>query len=111
MCELITSKTVTTRKDHPCFGCGGIIPKGTFLLEQTAIGDSGWYRIRTCKICQLFESKLESWEFEELYKGTFKEDERWHEAKRQIEERALKEAGETAHNKQSLSGATAPTAT
>ena len=39
MTEVIGQKTVKTRKDHVCFGCGRNFPKGT-LMERSCVIDS-----------------------------------------------------------------------
>jgi len=51
MSQVIRSKTVTTRKDHKCFGCYGTIPKGTAIEVSTCIGDGTVYDVRICDEC------------------------------------------------------------
>lgn len=85
MSRFISSIVVKTRKNHKCFGCRAIIPKGTKLEVITLVEDD-IYRIRTCEVCKEFEKLLKAWEFEEFFEGGYPEDERWQEIKRKLEE-------------------------
>lgn len=47
MAEVIGQKTVKTRKDHVCFGCGRKFPSGTSMERSCVIDDRPW----TCYLC------------------------------------------------------------
>lgn len=57
MPEVIGQKTVKTRKDHVCFGCGRNFPKGT-LMERSCVVDNGLWTCYLCKSCQKASSEL-----------------------------------------------------
>ena len=58
MAEVIGQKTVKTRKDHVCFGCGRNFPKGT-LMERSCVIDNGLWTSYLCPTCKKISASLE----------------------------------------------------
>ena len=58
MCEQISSKQVTTRKPHRCFGCCQEIPKGVTVSADTMRGDCSIYTLYLCDPCTALEQEL-----------------------------------------------------
>lgn len=57
MAEVIGQKTVKTRKDHVCFGCGRNFPKGS-LMERSCVVDNGLWTCYLCSTCQKISASL-----------------------------------------------------
>jgi hypothetical protein len=83
--EVIFNDKVTTRKEHQCVGCRGIIPKGRNVTMQK-IKDDTLYSSYTCEICEIVVSELEILEF---YEGEVFENETdaWWAAAQKFKER------------------------
>lgn len=45
-------KWVTTRADHVCEVCGGIVQKGARMFYRQGRDDTGYYRNHTCETCE-----------------------------------------------------------
>ena len=45
-------KTVKTKKNHQCFGCAGIIPKGSRAHRNEVVDSGTWFRTYLCDVCQ-----------------------------------------------------------
>ena len=63
MTEVIGQKTVKTRKDHVCFGCGRNFPKGS-LMERSCVVDNG---LRTCYLCSACQKVSASLKYGDEY--------------------------------------------
>lgn len=46
-----TEETVTARKEHKCYECRGVIPKGERYLKESGIWDGRPDRYKTCLLC------------------------------------------------------------
>ena len=57
MTEVIGQKTVKTRKDHVCFGCGRNFSKGT-LMERSCVVDNGLWTCYLCPTCKKISASL-----------------------------------------------------
>lgn len=57
MAEVIGQKTVKTRKDHVCFGCGRNFPKGS-LMERSCVVDNGLWTCYLCPTCKKISASL-----------------------------------------------------
>ena len=57
MAEVIGQKTVKTRKDRVCFGCGRNFPKGS-LMERSCVVDNGLWTCYLCSACQKISASL-----------------------------------------------------
>jgi hypothetical protein len=65
----IKDKSVKTRKEHDCWGCMKIFPKGTIMNRQTNSNDGIIESIYWCESCEKLLSTLEP--FEEIGYGDF----------------------------------------
>ena len=45
-------KKVKTRKEHRCWGCRKILPKGSIINTITSVDADGFNTIRWCNICE-----------------------------------------------------------
>lgn len=57
MIEVIGQKTVKTRKDHVCFGCGRNFPQGN-LMERSCVVDNGLWTCYLCLTCKKISASL-----------------------------------------------------
>ena len=86
MCDVISSKVVTTRKNHQCVGCRGMIPAGR-RVERQVVRDDVIYQCYTCEICQ---AVIDSWPYPKAFcEGWIIEEcyESWSAAALEFEER------------------------
>ena len=63
--DVIEQKEVKTRKDHYCWGCGVVIPKG-YTCSRSVSVDAG--KIATsywCDMCQIVLADLEDWQMQD----------------------------------------------
>lgn len=58
MTEVIGQKTVKTRKDHVCFGCGRNFSKGTSMERSCVIDNDGIWTCFLCPTCQKISASL-----------------------------------------------------
>ena len=63
MTEVIGQKTVKTRKDHMCFGCGRNFPKGTLMERSCVIDSDGIWTCFLCPTCKKISASLKGDEF------------------------------------------------
>lgn len=57
MATILDTKTVTTKKPHKCWGCGGIIPKGRNVSRQSQADEGRSFSVYTCEVCDMFMSR------------------------------------------------------
>ena len=50
-CEVLSEKTVTTRKTHRCFACGRLFHIGSKMTYQANITDNEFSSIYACETC------------------------------------------------------------
>ena len=71
MIEVIGRRTVRTRKDHVCFGCGRNFPKGTSMECSFVVDDRPW----TCYLCATCQKISASLKYGDEYGfGDLRED-------------------------------------
>lgn len=58
MTEVIGQKTVKTRKDHVCFGCGRNFSKGTLMERSCVIDSDGIWTCFLCPTCKKISASL-----------------------------------------------------
>ena len=63
MVEVLSSKVVTTKTPHNCWGCGNPIPIGE-RVEHTTCIDMGILSMYWCGICSEFMGTLDSYDTE-----------------------------------------------
>lgn len=51
MATILTDKIVTTRKAHPCWGCGEKFEKGVKLRYQVGVESGDFSQSYWCKVC------------------------------------------------------------
>jgi len=78
------TKGVKTRKDHNCFGCRKVIPKGTVLNDSVCTDDGQIYHVRLCEVCEHLAEQFQQ-NGDEWYQGDLAEQPYWNEAKKEIE--------------------------
>jgi len=84
MSECVSHRTnVKARKDHKCFGCYGIIVKGTVVANvTTCVEDGDIYTVRLCDECEVtaleFQKRGDEW-----YEGDLGEDRKEQKEKEQ----------------------------
>lgn len=63
MSSCISHKSnVKSRKEHKCFGCYVVMPKGTVTDVAVCVEDGKIYSVRLCKECEEISSKvLDDW--------------------------------------------------
>lgn len=64
MVEVLSSKVVTTRTPHNCWGCGNPIPVGTKVQCVTGVDDSRIGSVYWCDNCKVFMQTLDHWDTE-----------------------------------------------
>lgn len=57
--EFLWAKTVVTRKDHHCWGCLNVYPRGSRLLSESFAENHKAYHLYTCPDCNQFLEKYE----------------------------------------------------
>lgn len=78
MTEVIGRKTVKTRKDHVCFGCGRNFPKGA-LMERSCVIDNSIWACYLCPTCQKISASLkygDEFGFGDLREYTLKKEDK-----------------------------------
>lgn len=55
--SVIATKSITTRKEHNCFGCARKIPKGSTMELVTSVDGGVINSERWCSVCQSYWSK------------------------------------------------------
>ena len=69
---LISQKNVITRKDHQCWGCGNLYPKGTEMEANTSTDCGKIFTVYFCDKCVDFLETIpmidmpETWGFGEV---------------------------------------------
>lgn len=83
---IISSKTVKTRKEHHCFGCGRKMPKGT-EMEAITFTDGGIIDTeRWCNVCMDYWNEHKQFGDEIGYGELKSEDpEGWEAIRKQVE--------------------------
>jgi hypothetical protein len=83
----LTSKYVTSRKNHRCFGCAQCIPSGTKVKYYAGIWEGDFSYGYICAVCEIVLEDFDSYE-DTYYEGDLYEDrELWQSAARKFEER------------------------
>lgn len=82
MSVLISCKTVTTRKDHYCFGCAQLFPKGSYLLYCFGRDCEAVLSYYLCGVCEEVANIIgEDFGYGELKS---EESELWHNVKKDM---------------------------
>ena len=88
MAECVSHKSnIKSRKDHKCFGCHAIIPKGSTSDVTVCVEDGEIYSVRLCKECEVTEVKLKGEEWFQGDLGEYRREEE-QEKERQIDHEA-----------------------
>lgn len=82
MGTIFRNSHVVTRRDHLCWGCCIIYPKGSNMLSQAGTDDDGIYTAWTCRICQKVSSNLRDADFDYICAGELRtgDPETWRKA-------------------------------
>ena len=51
MSDFSTSRFVTTRKPHQCWGCGGVFPAGSKMEDTVGVWRGEFYGFYYCETC------------------------------------------------------------
>lgn len=84
MAKHIKTVTVTTRKEHKCFGCNKIIPIGTKQVVDTCEDEGRIYDVRLCPVCDMLSDEYEKHD-DEWYQGDLGEEPYWSQARERLE--------------------------
>lgn len=63
--QILTNKTVKTRKKHYCHGCGTQYETGTPMRYISTVDDGVMSTAYWCEKCEEILSKLEPWQLED----------------------------------------------
>ena len=55
--DILTCKHVITRKEHNCWGCRRLFPKGSLLKFVTAVDQGDFGSVYWCSVCDEILSK------------------------------------------------------
>lgn len=58
-------KTVKTRKQHRCWGCGETYPSGSEMTYSSSVDGDCWMHAYWCRICRALMVSLDYWETED----------------------------------------------
>lgn len=86
MPNFISSNIVTTRKEHTCYGCRRIFPKGARLQRNTYVEDREIYSLYMCCVCEEYIKQHYSYQ-DEYSEGDVQDGdpEAWEEVRLEVE--------------------------
>ena len=88
--DVLTSKTVTTRKPHRCFGCATSYPKKTQMAYMVAVDQGTFHASYLCMTCEAVVR--EDWDEADTFSmGEVKgnDEERWLEVQARLSKQPI----------------------
>ena len=67
MSNVLSSKTVKTRKDHICWGCDKIYPPGSYMGCVSQADEGTVWTVYWCQICTEYISRSRYWDHNDVY--------------------------------------------